>query len=117
MFGFTGGIGTGGTPGNAGLGMGIRFAPQSGSAKLHVVDSLVENNGLAAGGGGIVIQPAGAGTARVTMERIAVKNNSFGLFANGNGSAGTVIVQMRDCAVAENAFQGITAFTQPGARR
>jgi hypothetical protein len=115
IFGFNGGVALGGAQGNAGLGMGIRFAPQSGSAKLHVLDSVVEGNGLASSGGGIVIQPAGAGTARVTMERVAVKNNTAGVFANGNGSTGAIVVQMRDCAVAESTLQGITAFTQPGA--
>ena len=97
------------------IGIGIRVAPPAGvTARLHVTDSLIRNNGLAASGGGIIIQPAGSGSARVVIERTRVENNTFGIFANGIGSTGVISVQVRDSVVSDSAFSGISAFTSAG---
>jgi len=100
---------------NAGAAAGISVTPQSGiSAKLHVVDSIIEGNGAAASGGGIIIQPSGTGSARVVIERSRIANNTYGIFANGMGSTGPISVQIRDSVAVQNAFNGISAFTAPG---
>src|SRR5262249_11915274 len=97
------------------IGIGIRVAPPAGvTARLHVTDSLIRNNGLAASGGGIIIQPAGSGSARVVIERARVENNTFSIFANGIGSTGVISVQVRDSVVSDSAFSGISAFTSAG---
>jgi hypothetical protein len=96
-------------------GIGLRFAPPSGvTAKLHVIDSDIADNGLTNSGGGIVIQPAGSGSARVVIERTRVENNTYGIFANGMESTGVIAVQLADTSAANNTFNGISAFTAAG---
>jgi hypothetical protein len=80
-----------------------------------VSDSVIENNGLAAGGGGIFIQPAGSGSARVVIERTRVENNFQGILADGTGSTGFILVQVRDSIVAGNRGHGIAAISNAGA--
>jgi nitrous oxidase accessory protein NosD len=98
--------------GAVGNGIGIKFAPPNGiTAGLYVTDSTITGNGRTSDGGGIVIQPTGTGAARVTIERTLVENNTYGIFANGTGSTGTIAVQIRDSVAAESKFHGISAFT------
>jgi hypothetical protein len=100
---------------STGPAIGIRFAPPAGvTASLHVSDSLITGNGLAASGGGIIIQPAGSGSARVLIERTRVENNTYGLFANGMGSTGLISVHVRDSVVSNSVASGISAFTSAG---
>ena len=98
-----------------GVGVGILFAPPAGvTASLHVTDSIISNNGLPASGGGIIIQPSGSGSARVVIERSHVEDNTYGIFANGTGSTGVIIVQVKDSVVSNSAFNGISAYTAAG---
>jgi parallel beta helix pectate lyase-like protein len=102
--------------GPVGDGIGLKFAPPTGvTAELHVKNSVISGNGRPADGGGIVIQPAGTGQARVFIERTKVENNTYGIFANGIGSTGMAAVQIRDSVAAESKFDGIAAYTAPGA--
>jgi hypothetical protein len=96
-------------------GIGIKVAPFDGDTlRLYVSDSVIAGNGLAASGGGIVIQPTGTGAARVVIDRTRVENNTYGVFANGTGSTGVIAVQIRDSVVTGNAFNGISAYTAAG---
>ena len=45
------------------------------------------------------------------IERTKVENNTYGIFANGTGSTGVIIVHIKDSVVANNAFNGISAYT------
>jgi hypothetical protein len=94
----------------ADLPAGIRFSPPAGvAALLDVSDTIVSDSG-AWGSGGIVVEPSGSGSARVTLTRVQLVNNRDGLFVNGGGSTGLIIVQLRDSVVA-GANTGIFAFT------
>jgi hypothetical protein len=102
--------------GAVGDGIGIKFAPPAGvTAELYVTDTTITTNGRAADGGGIVVQPAGTGSARVAIERTRVENNTYGIFANGTGSTGVIALQVRDSVVAESKFHGISSFTAAAA--
>jgi hypothetical protein len=102
--------------GAAGEGIGIKFQPITGTTtELYVADSIIASNGLAASGGGIIIQPAGTATARVTIERTRVENNTYGIFANGTGGTGTIAMQIHDSVSAGNVNDGISAYTASGA--
>jgi hypothetical protein len=93
-------------------GIGIKFAPGDGiTAKLHVSDSVITNSGLSTSGGGIIVQPSGSGSARVVIERTRIENNTYGMFANGMFSTGLIVVQIKDSVIANNAVNGISAFT------
>jgi hypothetical protein len=98
-----------------GVGQAIRFTPPDGvTATLHVIDSVINNNGLAASGGGIGITPAGSGSARVVIEHSRIEGNTYGIYAVGTGSTGVIIVHVRDSVVTSNVFDGIGAYTSAG---
>jgi hypothetical protein len=97
--------------GNLGQGIGIKFASSGLNAELYVKDSVISSNGRAADGGGIVIQPPSTASAKAVIENSQVLNNTFGIFANGSGTSGTISVQVRDSMVGANAIDGISAFT------
>jgi hypothetical protein len=93
---------------------GIKFAPPDGvSAKLEVSDSVISDNG-SFGGGGIVIETTGSGSARVSLARVHVENNTNGVTASSLLGTGSVIVQVRDSMVAGNSLNGIIALTVLG---
>ncbi|HEV2815916.1 MAG TPA: right-handed parallel beta-helix repeat-containing protein [Allosphingosinicella sp.] len=97
---------------NASNGQGISFQP-SGTSTLVVRNTTVSNNGSAATGGGVLIQPTGVGVASATIEYSAITNNAgAGLLVNG---ASTVMVT--DSNVSYNTNFGIrTASGNPTVR-
>jgi len=96
---------------NGGVGAGIRFAPPSGTAELHVTDSVIKNSGNGSSGGGIIIQPSGSGSAHVVIENTKVENNTYGIFANGTGTTGSILLHIKDSTVANSTVNGISAYT------
>jgi hypothetical protein len=60
---------------NAANSAGISFAP-SGASQLFVNHTVVAENGNGATGGGIVIQPTGSGSAKVTLVDVSAENNA-----------------------------------------
>ena len=56
------------------VGAGISFTP-GGPALLTVVDSEITGNGITSAGGGILVQPTGTGSARVTVTDTVLSNN------------------------------------------
>src|SRR5262245_37584689 len=101
--------------GGPGQGNGITFAPPAGvTAELYVLDSVISTNGHPSDGIGIAIQPTGTGSARVSIERARIENNTYGIFANGSGSTGLIAMQIRDSVVWESKLNGVGAFTAAG---
>jgi len=99
--------------GSAGSGHGIAFVP-SGASELHVADTVIANNGTGSNGGGILIDPTGTGSAKVSLQRVRMENNVFGLKADGNGSTGGIAVTVVDSLASGNSFSGFTATTPGG---
>jgi len=92
-----------------GLG-GIRFAPPSGvAARLHVGDTVMNENGASTTGGGILVQPVGSGSAQVAVNRVRVENSTYGIVATGTSGSGTITIHSRDTVVANNTFHGVSA--------
>jgi len=57
-------------------GTGIQVAPST-AAQVTVTDTTIADNGTGATGGGILIQPTGAGgSARVTLRNVRIQNNT-----------------------------------------
>ena len=90
-------------------GEAVQFAPTVAGAHLTITDSVFANNGNAAGGGGIVIQPSAGVTAGAVIERTQVAGNTYGIVANGSG--GTALVEVRYSTIADNTLDGIWAYT------
>jgi hypothetical protein len=106
---------------NAANSFGISFQP-AGPAQLFVRNVTIADNGLGSQGGGINVQPTGAGTAQVTLENVRLVNNANVGFrtvtAAGNGAAG-IVGLLDDVTVARTTggitSVGIQAFTVAGA--
>lgn len=60
---------------NSANSFGVSFAPSS-AAQLFITDSTITQNGNAATGGGINIQPTGTGSARVTLRNVRIQDNA-----------------------------------------
>ncbi len=76
-----------------------------------MTDSVIKNNGNGSSGGGIIIQPSGSGGARAVIENTKVENNTYGIFANGTGGSGSILLHIKDSTVANSKVNGISAYT------
>jgi hypothetical protein len=94
-------------------GIGVHFRPSGNTAALYISDSTISDNGLPASGGGIIVQPGGLSSTRVTLDRVQVDNNTYGIFVNGTFPQGPITVQVRDSTSIGNKFDGISAFSAP----
>lgn len=96
---------------------GIAFFPNA-AARLFVHNVTVTDNGLGGQGGGIDVEPSGAGTAQVTLQDVRVVNNAnvgFRIVTTaGNGAAGVNALLDRVTA-SRNAGEGIQAVAGAGA--
>jgi hypothetical protein len=92
-----------------GLG-GIRFAPPAGvAARLHVGDTVINENGASTTGAGILIQPSGSGSAQVAVSRVRIENNTYGIVATASSASGGITLHARDTVVTNNTFNGVSA--------
>lgn len=99
-------------------GFGILFAPASGIAELHVIDTTIVNNGAiaAATGGGIQVKPtAAAAAARVSLDRVQLLNNVLGFKADGVGNSGSLST-LRSSTIAGNNTTGVNAVSGAAAQ-
>ena len=87
-------------------GLGVSFKPSAAST-LVIRNTIVERNGSAATGGGILIQPTGAGgSARVTLQNVLVTNNAnsgLRIDSTGNTSGNGILINVRNSVFDENA--------------
>jgi hypothetical protein len=97
-------------------GYGINFVPgtTAGTSFLSVTDTIIENNGSATSGGGILIQPGAGVTAKAVISRTHIANNRLGIRADGTGSTGGVSVAIADSVLSNNVQAGATSFTPAG---
>jgi len=88
---------------------GINFAPTVASSQIHVLDTIVRNNGVFAtsAGRGITINPTGA-SAKATLERVTLDRNVAGIKVFG--SSNTAVI---NSVASNNAGAGFSAGTSP----
>ena len=100
---------------NATNGLGISFLP-SGASRLNLSNVTINNNGASGTGGGVLIQPTGAGgSARVSMNNVRITSNfNNGLFVNTTGATNGNGVQVAiENSQIDNNVTGISIL-QPG---
>jgi hypothetical protein len=101
----------------AGNGNGILFAP-TGTAELYVTDTTFINNGAASGattGGGIFVQPTGSGAAFVSVNRVRLQNNRFGMQISTASTTGTVTASVESTEAVGGTANGFSAVTAAAA--
>jgi hypothetical protein len=91
-------------------GNGINFIP-SGAASLAVADSYITDNGGSGTTAGIMVKPSGSGAANVSINRVALENNTNGVFADGTNSTGGINIVLANSSVHANSSNGVTSFT------
>lgn len=88
---------------------GINFVPTVANSQLHVVDTIVRNNGvLPTTGQGILISPSGSTAAKASLSNVRIENNIAGLKVNGN-----TFTSVSNSVAASNLFAGFSGFTSP----
>jgi hypothetical protein len=95
---------------------GINFAPNSGTAQLHVSENSViaNNNGGNISFAGILIKPISGASANVSINGVQFENNANGIFADGSGGGGTSNVTVKNSRVSGSSNCGIV-FVSNGA--
>jgi Divergent InlB B-repeat domain/Right handed beta helix region/GTA TIM-barrel-like domain len=92
---------------------GMTLSPGTGSAattRLVVQDTTILNNAT-----GILIRPTGGITAKVTLRRLRIDNNTGeGLRLDGTGGSGAINAAISDSTASLNAGNGIDAVSGPG---
>lgn len=85
---------------------GIDFEPGGTTASyLFVKDTTIRNHNFGTGGG-ILIQPGPTATASVSLDRVRIERNAFGVKAEDRST-----VTIRDSILARNANEGVWAFS------
>jgi hypothetical protein len=74
----------------------------------------MSGNSDGASGAGIQIAPLGSGSAQVTLQRVNVSGNVFGVAADGNSSTGGINMTIADSVLASNKADGLVATTLAG---
>ena len=100
---------------NAASGAGIHFAPSVANTELSVKNTIISDNGSGATGGGILIDPAGNFSAKITLKNVDIVNNAnVGLKVDATASTGTgLFVSLEDSLVSGN-VNGVHALHPPG---
>ena len=100
---------------NAASGAGIHFAPSVANTELSIKNTIIEANGSGATGGGILIDPAGNFSAKVTLRNVDIINNAnVGLKVDVTASTGTgIFVSIEDSLISGN-VDGIHALHPAG---
>ncbi|MFY9822091.1 MAG: right-handed parallel beta-helix repeat-containing protein [Thermoanaerobaculia bacterium] len=71
---------------------GINFVTTVAGSQLHVVDSIIRNNGAAATGQGVLVQPSAAATANLNNVRLTSNTLGVNVKANANVSVANSVV-------------------------
>jgi hypothetical protein len=106
---------------NATNGLGVSFQP-SGVSELVIRNTTIASNGTTGNGGGLLVQPTGAGgVARVTLDNVTLSNNFQGVRADSTGSTfpstvgnPVIRVSITGCTATGNQSQGFAAITNTG---
>lgn len=96
---------------NGGAASGINFAPNTGTAQLHVTDTYISENGVGVTGGGIVIKPTAGANANVNINNVHSRNNTNGIMADGTGPGTIINVNVRNSVIGNSSNSGIVAST------
>lgn len=87
---------------------GISFQP-GGFTRLYVTGTTISQNGNAATGGGILVQPTGAGIGHVMIENSRVDQNAgTGISLNTTGNTGGVAAMIKESRVVATTNDGIS---------
>ncbi|MGH6793436.1 MAG: right-handed parallel beta-helix repeat-containing protein, partial [Methyloceanibacter sp.] len=79
-------------------GNGIQFAPTAANAELYISDSFVSANNF-----GVVVQPSGAGSAKVILSNVRIENNTnAGFRAESTVATSTINATIVDGVVGGN---------------
>lgn len=89
------------------LGSGIYFAPSNAGAELYVSDSYLTDNGNSTTTGGIVIQPSGSGSAKVSINRVQIERNAVGVRIDGTGTTGEIRAFIRNSTILGSTNNGV----------
>lgn len=93
---------------------GILFEPSNGPGRLVISDSMFTGGGGTTSGAGILVKPFFNGTAQVTINRVTVSANAFGIAVDGSISPGGINMTISDSVLASNVQDGIVATSSPG---
>ena len=94
---------------NAVSGTGVLIAPTSGTARVHIINTRITNNGTAIAGGGIRVVPTGSASVQLTLEDVHLTGNFRGIDAVATGTTAGNTITVTDGSIVystDNAING-----------
>ena len=98
---------------SSGGGYGIIYQP-SAASELYVKDSHFSRYTGSTGGAGILVNPIGSGSAKVTLDNVSVEDTIGGILIDGRSTTGTNNVTIRNSTVSGTGSWGIFALDSAG---
>jgi hypothetical protein len=92
---------------------GIIYQP-SAASELYIRNTAVAREDGATGGGGILIKPLGAGSAKVVLDNVSIEDNVSGITIDGRQTNGAISATIRNTVVSGSSFNGVFAVDGSG---
>ena len=96
-------------------GFGIMINPSVGTARVHVVNSVIDNNGTASTGGGIGLSPTGSANVQLSLENVAMSGNFRGINAAMGGTTNGSSISVRGGDIVHSTSHAISVVTNANA--
>jgi hypothetical protein len=100
---------------NAANSFGVSFQPSTGLGSLYIKNTTITQNGNGATGGGVLIKPTAAASARVVIDDSQIRNNaSSGLSTDTTGNTGGIAITVNNTQISGTTGNGILALSPAG---
>ena len=96
-------------------GVGIAVTNASGVATVFVADSYITDNGGNTSNAGNQIRPVSGTSANVSVNRVQLKRNINGIFADGSGGGGVSHVTVKDSVISASTNSGVVVLSSGAA--
>jgi hypothetical protein len=100
---------------NAASSFGVSFQPSTGLGNLYIKNTTITQNGNGATGGGVLVKPTAAASARVVIDDSQIRNNaSTGLSTDTTGNTGGILITVENTQISGTTGNGILALAPAG---
>jgi len=89
-------------------GTGVNLLNTANTVELNIDRCTISENGLGNDGAGVLVAPTGAGSAKVSITRSLVSNNTRGIRADAGGTTGSINIAINNTVTSANTLSGMS---------
>jgi hypothetical protein len=89
-------------------GNGITVQNTANTVELNLDRTTISEAGLTNDGAAVLVVPTGSGSAKVSVNRSTIFNNTRGIRGDSSGTTGTIAIVINDTAIANNTLSGVS---------